>query len=118
MAKSVSVTHEETPRVVEKARNFWDRYSKPIIYVGGAIILLIAAWYGYKQFIVAPKEKKASELMFPAENLFDKMASAGFNKDSVNIVLNGGDNAGTRVTGLLKIISTYGGTDAANRARA
>ncbi|HMJ46588.1 MAG TPA: tetratricopeptide repeat protein [Ferruginibacter sp.] len=113
---TTTTTQSETTDVLHKAKGFWENYSKPIIYVGGAIILAIAAWYGYQNFIVAPKEKKASELIFPAENLFDKMAASGFNKDSVNITLNGGMNNGMKVTGLLKIISSYGGTDAANRA--
>ncbi|MEP6711092.1 MAG: tetratricopeptide repeat protein [Ferruginibacter sp.] len=102
--------------VIVKARGFWADYSKPIMYVGGIVILLLAGWFGYRNLVKAPKEKKASEIIFPAENLFDKMATAGFNKDSVNIVLNGGIADGMNVTGLLKIMNTYSGTDAANRA--
>jgi tetratricopeptide (TPR) repeat protein len=113
------VTIPATPEVntaFENAKGFWDRFSKPIIYAGSIIIIAIVGWISYKNFVVAPKEKKASELIFPAENLFDKMALSGFNKDSVNIVLNGGNLDGAVVTGLLKVMSTYGGTDAANRA--
>lgn len=117
MADKNTTTTVEQPDVVIKAKGFWDKYSKPIIYVGSAIILLIGGWYAYQNFIVAPKEKKASELIFPAENLFDKMASANFNKDSVNIVLNGGSLEGNKVTGLLSIISGYGGTKSGNRAK-
>ena len=97
--------------------NFWEQYSRPIIYVGSAIILLIAGWYGYNSFIVEPKEKEASDMVFAAENLFDKMAQAGFNKDSVNLVINGGDLEGTKITGLLKVINNHGGTNAGNRAK-
>ena len=46
-----------------------------------------------------------------------KMATSGFNKDSVNIVLNGGNLQGDNITGLLKIINTYDGTLTADRAR-
>lgn len=113
---ATTTTQTESYNALNKAKGFWDNYSKPIIYIGGAIILAIAAWYGYKNFIVAPKAKKASELIFPAENLFGKLASGVFSRDSVNIILNGGDNNGMKVTGLLKIISSYNGTDAANRA--
>ena len=105
-----------TVEPLERARGFWDNYSKQIIYIGSAIIILIAAWYAYKNFVVAPKEVQASELIFPAENLFAKMASGGFSKDSVNIALNGGELDGKKVTGLLKIVSQYGGTAAGNRA--
>ena len=107
----------ETPVAPHRPSHFWEQYSRPIIYVGSAIILLIAGWYAYQNFVVAPKEKEASELVFPAENLFDKMAVTGFNKDSVNLVINGGNVEGAKVTGLLKVISNYGGTPAGNRAK-
>lgn len=107
----------ETVEPLTRAKGFWDKYSKPIIYVGSAIIILIGGWYAYQNFVVAPNEQKASEIIFPAENLFDKMATSGFNKDSVNIVLNGGELEGKKVTGLLKVINQYGGTDAGNRAK-
>ncbi len=112
----VATPNEQVDPLV-KARGFWDQYSKPIIYVGGAIILLIAAWYAYKAFVVAPNEEKASEMVFPAENLFAKMASNGFNKDSVSIALNGGELEGKKIPGLLKVINQYGGTAAGNRAK-
>ena len=110
-------TVEETNLALEKAKGFWANYSKPIIYVGTAIILLAAGWLGYQKLIKEPKELKANESVFQAESLFDKMASSGFSKDSVNIVLNGGTLEGTTITGLLKVISNYDGTASANRAR-
>ena len=115
--KNTTTTTVEQPDVVKRAKGFWDKYSKPIIYIGSAFILLIGGWYAYKNFIVLPKEKKASELIFPAENLFDKIASTNFNKDSVNTVLNGGSLNGAKVTGILSIISNYGGTKSGNRAK-
>ncbi len=111
-----TIIHEEKD-VIYKAKGFWNNYSKPIIYIGSAVIILIAGWYAYKNFVVLPKEKKADDLVFPAENIFDKMATSNFTKDSVNLVLNGGNVEGTNVTGLLKIISNYGGSKAANRAK-
>jgi len=114
--KQVTAPAVETNEAVEKAKDFWAKFSKPIIYVGSAVILIIGGWYAYKNFVKAPNEEKAAELIFPAEQLFDKMAQqAAFNKDSINFVLNGG---GAGVTaGVLKVISNYGGTDAGNRAR-
>ncbi|CAN5869906.1 hypothetical protein BH11BAC4_BH11BAC4_26040 [soil metagenome] len=114
---TTTTTTTEQPDVVIRARGFWDKYSKPIIYIGSAIILAIGGWYAYQNFYVAPKEKKASELIFPAENLFDKMGNTGFNKDSVNTVLNGGSLEGAKVTGILSIINNYGGTETGNRAK-
>ena len=113
----VTETTVETNETVQRAKGFWDRFSKPIIYVGSAIIVLVGAWYGYKKFIVEPKEREANEQIFAAESLFDKMSTSGFNKDSVNIVMNGGDVDGQKVTGVLKVISNFGGTKAGDRAR-
>lgn len=116
--KQVITENEEVNEVVKKARGFWDKNSKVITYTGTAIILLIGSWYVYSNFFKAPKEQKASELIFPAEKLFGKMAAvSSFSKDSVNVVLNGGNLGGENVTGLLKVINNYGGTTSANRAQ-
>jgi predicted negative regulator of RcsB-dependent stress response len=117
MAEKVKVETVETNEALLRAKGFWEKFSKPIIYVGAAIIILIGGWFGYKTFIKEPKEQKASELVFPAEKLFGKMTQApAFSKDSVNIVLNGGVLEGSKVTGLLSIMKNYDGTAAANRA--
>lgn len=104
----------EVNEAVEKAKDFWAKFSKPIIYVGSALILAIGGWLAYKNLVKAPDEAKAEELIFPAERIFDKMTQQGFSKDSINMVLNGG---GTVTTGVLKVANTYGSTDAGNRAK-
>lgn len=114
--KETTIT-PEAEAVISSAKGFWEKYSKPITYIGSVVILLIAGWYGYKKFYQEPRELKAGEMVFAAEKLFGQMANSGFNKDSVNIVLNGGQLEGAPVTGLLKVISQYGGTETANRAR-
>lgn len=112
--KQVTVEAVETNEAVAKAKDFWSRFSKPIIYVGSAVILLAGGWYGYKKFVKEPNEVKAVEMIFPAETLFDKMAQQGsFNKDSINLVLNGGRGINA---GILKVIATYGSTETGNRA--
>ena len=107
----------EKNEALEKAKDVWARFSKPIIIICGAIIVLGGAWLGYRKLIVEPKEMKASEVIFRAENLFGKMATNGFNGDSVAIVLNGGNLEGHKVTGVLKVISEYDGSETANRAK-
>ncbi len=111
--KQVIAEAVETNEVVEKAKDFWSKFSKPIIYVGGAVILLVGGWIAYKNLVKAPNEEKAADLIFPAEQVFDKMAQLGFTKDSINLVLNGGSGISA---GVLKIIANYGGTAAGNRA--
>jgi len=99
--------------VIGKAKDFWSKFSKPIIYVGSALILVIGGWLGYKNFVKEPNEAKAAEMIFPAETVFDKMTQSGFTKDSINLVLNGGNGL---TSGVLKVANNYGGTAAGNRA--
>ncbi|MEN9568777.1 MAG: hypothetical protein RL172_8 [Bacteroidota bacterium] len=110
--KQVITEVVETNEAVDKAKDFWASYSKPIIYVGSALILLVGGWIGYKNLVKIPNENKAAEMLFPAEQLFGKMVQTGFSKDSVNMVLNGGNG----ITGVLKVASNYGSTAAGNRA--
>ena len=104
--------------VIDKAKGFWAQYSKRIMIVGSVLILIAGAYLGYKYLYKLPQERKASEMVFTAEKLFGKMAAASsYNKDTLNLVLNGGILDGTTITGLLKVISKYGSTPAGNRAR-
>ena len=101
--------------IVEKAKGFWVANSKIIIIVGSLVIVLLGGYLGYKYLVQIPNEKKANDLIFPAEKLFGLIAStSSYNKDTINMVLNGDKAAG--VTGLLKIASSYGSTKSGNRA--
>lgn len=102
--------------VIEKAKGFWAAHSKKIIIAGSVLIVLLGSYVGYKYLIQIPNEKKANDLIFPAEKMFGTMSTtSSFNKDTVNMVLNGDKANG--VTGLLKIASSYGGTKSGNRAQ-
>ncbi|MCF8213743.1 MAG: tetratricopeptide repeat protein [Chitinophagaceae bacterium] len=90
--------------VVDKAIGFWENNSKKIITVSVAIIVVVGGYLGYKNLIQLPKEQKANEELFAAEN--------NFRKDSFNLALNGSGST----PGLLKVISKYSGTKAANLA--
>ena len=113
--KQVKAETMDAADVVERAKGFWAKYSKRIIIVGSVVAVLLLGYIGYNKLYKAPNEKKASELIFPAEKLFGKMAStSSYNKDTVNMVMNGDKAA--NITGLLKIVSSYGGTPSGNRA--
>jgi tetratricopeptide (TPR) repeat protein len=84
------------------AESFFERNKKPFIFGLLAIMAVVIAVYAYKNFIVAPKEKKADEQIFMAQNYFEK--------DSLNQALNGD----AQNPGFLKIISKFSGTNAAN----
>jgi hypothetical protein len=90
--------------VIIKAKDFWAKYSKLILGVGTVLIVGIGGFFVYKNFFQKPKEQKAAEAMFKAEDYY--------RKDSVNLALNGDGQS----LGFLKIISRYSGTDAANLA--
>jgi len=90
--------------MIAKAKDFWTRNSKPIIAVCAVVILLGGGWLIYKNFFKAPKEAKANEALFKAEEYF--------RMDSVNLALNGDGQH----MGFLKVISKFGGTEAANLA--
>jgi tetratricopeptide (TPR) repeat protein len=94
--------HDEM--VVAKAKDFWTKYSKPVMIVSTLIILAIGGWYVFQNFFKGPKEEKAVEAMFKAEEYY--------RLDSASLALNGDG----QYDGFLKIISKYGGTDAAELA--
>ncbi len=119
-AAGAAAVVDESTIIIEKAKGFWSKFSKPIMIGGGAIILLAGAWLGYKYFVKLPKEREAEKAFFTTEQAFDKMVAsqqAAFNKDTVAVILAGGELAGYKLTGLSKIISKYGGTSASNRAQ-
>lgn len=90
--------------VIAKAKDFWTRFSKPIVIISTLVILGGGGWYAYNNFVKKPKEKKAANEMFKAEYYF--------RVDSVNLALNG-DGANP---GFLKIIEKYGSTPSGNLA--
>jgi len=113
--KQVITEQTQANDIVEKAKGFWAKYSKKIVIAGSVIIVLLGGFIGYKYLVTIPNEKKANDLIFPAEKLFVTMANgSSYNKDTVNMILNGDKAAG--VTGLLKIAGSYGGTKSGNRA--
>lgn len=104
--------HKTDVDVVTRARGFWEKNSKPIIYVSTAIILLVGGWLAYKYMIKQPKEDKANEAVFVVQKYFSDFSNGpdSLKVTLANRVLNG-DGANS---GVLKFISKYDGTDAAN----
>ncbi len=90
--------------IVAKAKDFWEKYNKPLMIVSVAVIVLVGGWYVYQNYFKNPKELKAAEVMFKAEDYY--------RQDSIQLALNGdGQNFG-----FLKVIDKYGGTEAGNLA--
>ena len=98
------LTTEPTSGALSKLQSFWAAYSKPLSIVSLVLVLAIAGWFAYQELYQQPREAKAREAMFRAEEYY--------RKDSVSLALNGdGQNQG-----FIKIISRFSGTDAANLA--
>jgi tetratricopeptide (TPR) repeat protein len=89
---------------VDKWKHFQDNYGKTAAIGLAIVLVVILGYFGYKQYILDPKEKDATAAMFRAEDYY--------RIDSINLALNGDKvNAG-----FIKIISRYDGTKAANLA--
>ena len=94
--------HEISP--VDKWKHFQDKYGRKAAIGLALVLIVILGYFGYKQFVLDPKEKQATEAMFRAEEYF--------RLDSIRLALNGDAvNAG-----FVKIISRYRGTKAADLA--
>lgn len=89
----------------EKAQQFWTKNSKWIVYGLVGLVVLLGAFFSYRNFVQIPNEQKAVEAMFKAEEYY--------RMDSARLALNG-DGANS---GFLKIISKYDGTKAGNLAK-
>jgi tetratricopeptide (TPR) repeat protein len=101
---SDKVEHVEQD-VVLSLQKFWQRNGKILSIIIVIIAIVIGGWYGYKQFILKPKEDRAEDAMYKAEQYFAV--------DSSNLALNGdGMNKG-----FVYVINNYGGTQAANLAK-
>jgi len=95
---------DRAEEVMAKAKDFWQRNSKVISIVFVVVILGVGGYFGYRYYVQQPKEEKAVEASFKAEEYY--------RLDSVNLALRGdGQNLG-----LLKIVDKYGSTKAGNLA--
>ena len=106
MSETKKTTAQELNEVqaIKQAKDFWGRFSKPIMYIGGLVILLAGGYLVYKNFFIGPKETKGAEAISRAQMYFAQ--------DSLDLALNGDGSS----AGFLKIIKTYSGTKAANLA--
>lgn len=89
---------------VDNVTSFWEKNKNLILGLLAAIILVVGGWFLYKNMVQKPKEERAAEAMFKAEEYF--------RTDSLNLALNGdGQNKG-----FLYITKNFDGTKAGNLA--
>lgn len=106
-------THKTEVDALTRVKGFWDNNSKPIIYIGAAIILIAGGWLVYKYMVKLPKEEQANNAVFPIQKRFSEFSNAQSDstKNTLAQVVLNGDGVNT---GALKFISKYDGTAAAN----
>jgi tetratricopeptide (TPR) repeat protein len=98
----MSEKHEEINETIAKMQGFWERFQKPLLIVIAVVVVGGGGWYAYNEYILKPKEEKAADTMFKAQQYFSM--------DSSNLVLNGDGQS----RGVLYIINNFSGTKAAN----
>lgn len=94
----------ENEQVIDRARDFWSRYGKTATIVAAAIIVIGGGWLAYKYLVKQPKEQKANEAIWRAQDYFAQ--------DSMDKVLKGDGQA----AGAERLSSQYSGTDAGELA--
>jgi tetratricopeptide (TPR) repeat protein len=90
--------------VMAKAKDFWTRNSKIISITCVVVVLGVAGYFIYNNYVQKPKEQKSVDALYKAEDYF--------RKDSINLALKGDG----QYLGFLKVIDKYEGTDAGNLA--
>jgi tetratricopeptide (TPR) repeat protein len=109
------MNNEKTPKPIENlaevenalttAERFFEANSKIITIIFGAAVVVALLLLATHRFYSLPREAKAKEQIFVAEQYFEK--------DSFNLALNGDGN----FPGFMDIINDYGGTSAGNLSR-
>ena len=103
--KSARPATTDSEAVIERAKDFWSRFGKTISIALGAIIVVVGGILIYKNFVAGPKEKKANDAIFRAQEYYGQ--------DSLDKALNGDG----QYLGFEKIISQYGSTKAGELAK-
>ena len=93
--------------IFSKSEKFIETYSNHIIIAIAAIILIVIAILGIRQYYILPKEREAEVAIFPGENYVANQ--------QWDLALNGD---GKDYIGFLGIIDDYGITKTANLAKA
>jgi len=69
---------QELESALTKTEHFIEENQKPITYIVGGIILIVAAWLGFSKFYMQPRQDEALAQMFMAENYFEKDMKSAF----------------------------------------
>ena len=110
MEKNIEEKSTENISFVSKSEQFIEKNWKLIVYIAVAILLVVVAIFAIKKFVSEPRQAKANEAIFVAEQYLA-------NQD-YNAALYGDSTATDKYgIGFLKVIDKYGSTKAGKRAR-
>jgi len=98
------MAEKETGLDLSKFEIWIDNNKKLLSYLAGGLVIVVAGYLGFTKLYLAPKEAEAQNQIFVAQKYFEK--------DSLNLALNGDVN----YPGFLKIMNDYKWTTAANLA--
>lgn len=105
MAKTEAKTQNTAPAAnLGQTSNFVRENQKSLIFIGGAIVAMIIAYFVYQKLYLAPRETEATDQMYAAQNFWAK-------KDWDKAI-----NGDAGYPGFEKIITKYSNTKAANLA--
>lgn len=93
---------------LDKAELFFEKNKKNISIIAGVIIAVAGLISLYKFWYIPSEDAKAQAEIFTAQQYFEK--------DSLDLALNGGTIAGQSFTGLLDVADSYSGTPTGNLA--
>ena len=105
MKEQIEEKNTEMSSVISRSEEFIQKNQKTIIIVVCAILVVVLAIFGLRKWYFQPRETRAAEEMFAAEQWF---AQGDFDK-----ALNGDDT----YRGFLSVIDNYGCTKAGKLAR-
>lgn len=105
MEKQIEEKNTEMGNIITRSEEFIKKNQKTFIAVGIVIVVLAVAIFAYFKWYKAPREARATNEMFAAEQWF---AQGDYEK-----ALNGDDT----FRGFLGVIDNYGGTKAGNLAK-
>ena len=102
--KKAKVQANEFDETLAASKTFYEKNKNAILYGGGAVLAIIIACLLIHQFYITPRNNKANESIFSAEQAFmDGNYEKALNGDGVNM-------------GFLTVIDEYGSTKAGNIA--
>jgi tetratricopeptide (TPR) repeat protein len=102
MAETKDEPIVDIQETVSKAERYIEENKKSLAIIFGAIVLIVAGYFGWKKLYIEPLEAEAQTQMFAAERYFEK--------DSLKLAVNGDG----QYPGFEKLVDDYGSTPSGN----